>query len=458
MTLFDRPITPDNYSVIRFGLGYPARGAPRTAPAMLERLLGPDHIVQDYPLFSFEKSLELGRAYSKAHKESRMTGDGAARKKVRSQIKMAFAQTVIDDFTRSVETDDPFRERLQQFWMNHFTTRSKTLHLRTGHAGYAAEAIRPHLTGPFAEMLKSAVTHPFMLLYLDQTTSIGPNSIVGQRRGRGLNENLAREVLELHTLGVGAGYTQADVTEFAKLLTGLSFSPNDGFRFRAARAEPGPETVLGQVYGGNGKASLADIHAALDDLARHPSTAQFICTKLAAYFVADVPDADLVASMIAAYERSGGYLAEVYGAMLDHPAAWDNFGAKVKWPVEFIITGMRALGVRAADLQAMKPRAVRRRILMPLRRMGQDYRAPPGPDGWPDTAAAWVDSQGLAARIGWAMAAARWAPGGPPDPRSFVALALGGAASEGLIWAARAAESRAEGVGIILASAEFNRR
>lgn len=215
MTLFDRPIAPETYAVIRFGLGYPARGAPLTAQAMLDRLLGPDRIAQAYPFFSFQRSIALGRVYSDAQKESRMTGDDEARKTVRGRITRVYAQTVIDDFARGVETDDPFRERLQRFWMNHFTTRSKTLQLRTGHAGYAAEAIRPHLAGPFAEMLKAAVTHPFMLLYLDQNVSMGPNSAVGQRRGRGLNENLAREVLELHTLGVGAGYTQADVTEFA---------------------------------------------------------------------------------------------------------------------------------------------------------------------------------------------------------------------------------------------------
>ena len=151
--------------------------------------------------------------------------------------------------------------------------------------------------------------------------SVGPNSPRGLKSGRGLNENLAREVLELHTMGVGAAYTQTDVTEFAELLTGLSFNYRGGGFFEPDRAEPGAEQVLGQSYGG-GDASVAHIHAALDDLALRPETARHICTKLARYFVSDVPDADLVAHMVAGYLRSDGHLGTVYAAMLEHPAAW----------------------------------------------------------------------------------------------------------------------------------------
>ncbi|MCG6902840.1 MAG: DUF1800 domain-containing protein [Rhodobacter sp.] len=456
MTLFDRPIAPETYAVIRYGMGFPARDVPLTPQAMIDRLLGPDQMAGDFPFVSFKRTLELGRTLRLAQKARKM--DGGGQKKARNAINNLHAKTVTSDFARCVETNDPFRERLARFWMNHFTTRNKTVHLRTGHDGYQAEAIRPHLAGPFSELLKAAVTHPFMLLYLDQTVSVGPNSVAGLNTGGGLNENLAREVLELHTLGVGAGYTQTDVTEFAELLTGLMFTREKGLDFRPKRAEPGAETVLGKVYGGAGKAQLSDIYEALDDLARHPSTASFICTKLARYFTADQPDPGLVASMIATFVETDGYLAQVYAAMLDHPAAWSGFGAKVKWPVDYVASALRALGVRAADLQEIPRGQVQKHYLGPLRRMGQNFRSAPGPDGWPDMVADWVDPQGMAARIGFAMAAARRAPGKPPDPRDFVHSALGDAAGERLLFAAKAAESRAEGVGIILASAEFNRR
>ncbi len=457
--LFDRPVRPETYAAIRFGLGFPARGAPLAPDAMLARLEAPDRMAAEYPFVPFMRTLELAGELRAAGR-ARRTGMGgeAAFMAARAAIDEVFLQTFLDDLVRAVETDDPFRERLVKFWLSHFATRSKSFRTRTGPSGFEAEAIRPHLTGRFGDMLKAALTHPFMLDYLDQTASVGPNSAYGRKKGLGLNENLAREAMELHTLGVDAGYDQQDVTELAELLTGLHVSRKTGFEFLPGRAEPGAETVLGRRYGGRGKARLSDIHEALDDLAAHPAAAGFLCTKLAAQFVADRPDPDLVAHMAAAYRRSGGVLLEVYAAMLEHPAAWSGFGAKVKWPFEFLATGLRALGVRADHLREIAGGQVRKRLVNALARMGQPYRAPPGPDGWPDRAEAWVHPHGLAARIGWAMAIARRAPVPLPEPADFARRALGDAAGERLVWAAGAAESRAEGIGLVLASAEFNRR
>ncbi len=459
MALFGQAIGKEAYSVIRFGLGYPAGAAPIGAEAMLERLAGPDVAAERVPYPAFSQAVSADLALRRTQKAARaMGGSRAEVKAARTALREAFANTLLDDLARGIETDDPFRERLTLFWLNHFTARSRNFGLRPGHAGYAAEAIRPHVAGRFADMLKAAVTHPFMLLYLDQTASIGPRSPTALRRsGRGLNENLAREVLELHTLGVGAPYDQADVIEFAELLTGLGFDPETGRIFFAARAEPGAETVLGKSYGG-GRARLADIHAALDDLAGHPATARFVCGKLAAYFVADAPDPDLVATMTQAFLDSDGALPSVYSAMLAHPAAWRDFGAKVKWPYDYMVSCLRAVGGGSAWLRRLGARPAERLLLRPMRQMGQDYKTPPGPDGWSDTAAAWVHSPGLAARIGWAMALARRIPGGAPDPREFLRTALGEAAGDELDWAAGAAETRAQGVGLVLASAEFNRR
>ena len=458
MILFDRPIGPEAYAIIRFGVGYPVLGAPTDAASILERLNGPDLVAQRIPALRFQDSVQNALDLRAVQKElKRMGGDKAELKEKRNAIRLAFAEALVTDLDRAARTDDPFRERLQWFWANHFTARSKSRYLQSAHAGYEAEAIRPYVTGRFAELLKSAVTHPFMLVYLDQTSSVGPNSPRGLKSGRGLNENLAREVLELHTLGVGAAYSQADVTEFAELLTGLSFNYRAGGFFEPERAEPGAEVVLGQSYGG-GDASLDHIHAALDDLARRPETARHICSKLAQYFVADSPDADLVAHMTAAYERSDGHLAEVYAAMLEHPAAWRDFGAKVKWPFDLVASSCRAVGFTREKIEAAGASRMLKLVRRSLQFMGQQYQEAPGPDGWPDRAEAWVHPHGLAARISWGMELARRFPGRAPNPRHFVREALGDVAGSRLIWAAGVAESRDEGVGVVLSSAEFNRR
>ncbi len=460
MALFDRPIGAEAYAVVRFGLGYPALGAPLTGEAMLTRLAGPDRAAADVPFLPFREAVAMDLALRKARDAERNSmGSQAEVDAARKAVRDAYGRIFFDDLARGAGTDDPLRERLMGFWLNHFATRPRSGGLRAGHAGFAAEAIRPHLAGRFADMLKAAVTHPYMMIYLDQVVSVGPNSPAGRgRRKRGLNENLAREVLELHTLGVGASYSQKDVTEFAELLTGLGFDPDTGRIFFPARAEPGAETVLGQRYGGGRRARLADIHAVLEDLARHPATAAFLCTKLATYFVADRPDPDLVANMTRAFRQTDGALAAVYAAMLEHPAAWRDFGAKVKWPLDYMISTLRALGIDPRQVPTPKPGQAERLALRALRRMGQSYRMPPGPDGWPDRAGAWVHPAGLAARIGWALALAGRIPGGAPDPREFLKGALGDVAGSALVWAAGAAETRQVGTGIILASAEFNRR
>jgi uncharacterized protein (DUF1800 family) len=462
MTLFDGPIGPETYAAIRFGCGLPQRGAPVTPEAMLARLQGPDEMLRAYPRLTFEEGMALGREIAAVRKEMRSgVEDAATRLKAgRKALNQSILRGLATEVMRNVETDDPLRERLQRFWENHFAARAKIGLMRAGADSYADQAIRPHIAGRFADMLKSAVTHPIMLTYLDQAGSVGPNSPRGQRKGSGLNENLAREVLELHTLGVGAPYTQGDVTQFAELLTGLNASIAKGMTFNPRYAEPGAETLLGVTYGGDDPADLADIHAALDDLARHPSTAAHISRKLAVHFVSDDPDPDLVAAMTAAYRRSDGLLPEVYAAMLSHPASWRDFGAKVKTPMDFVTSALRALDVRAGDLQALSKKANRLRetLLFPLRRMGQPYHQPPGPDGFPENADAWIQPFGLAARIAWALQALQVFVAAPPDPRGFVDAALADAASGRLIWAAGAAETRSDGVAIVLASAEFNRR
>jgi uncharacterized protein (DUF1800 family) len=349
-----------------------------------------------------------------------------------------------------------FHERLVWFWADHFTVVGRNQRGRMTAPSFEAEAIRPNVAGSFGALLKAAVTHPVMLVYLDQFQSIGPGSPVGRRHGRGLNENLAREVLELHTLGVGADYGQADVRQFAELLTGLGAGLSTGrMVFRAPRAEPGAETVLGRRYGG-GAAGVADIHAALDDLALHPATARHVATKLAVHFLADEPPPGLVDHLEGAYRRSDGALMAVYAALLEHPASWTEPGAKVRQPFDFLVATLRAAGARGpADVAAAF--AGGPPCAGVLRGLNQPLWGARGPDGWPEAAEAWITPPGLTGRINWASRlgvklAER------TDPRTFLADGLGPRASAETTAVVRGAAERWEGIALVLASPEFNRR
>lgn len=423
----------------------------------MARLAKRDSAAEAFPVTPFAFWLERAEAFS-ALKVAQRAGDKGARPALRA-FQLETGRIAMKDLAASLARtafgSSGFRERLELFWSNHFAVEGRNPY-RVAVPAYVAEAIRPNLTGPFSELLRAAVLHPMMLKYLNQNRSVGPTSPVGLERGLGLNENLARELLELHTLGADGDYGQEDVEGMALLLTGASFTNEDGFVFRRRQAEPGEFTVLGRRYGGD-KPRLADIEAALDDLARHPDTARHIARKLAAHFVADDPDPDLVEHIAARFTKTGGDLTEVYAAMLEHSSAWTPELRKVRPPYEFIATSIRALDVRPDMLLDMPPRRVGNLFADPLRRMGQPFHAPPDPSGWPDRADYWITPPALAARIQWSMSAPR-ALAQERDPRDMLAAVLGDAADEDLRNAAARAESRWDGVGIVLASPTFNRR
>jgi uncharacterized protein (DUF1800 family) len=438
----------------RFGLGLPAGPAMQSPAAMLAMLAGPDPAVALYDGYGMARVLPVYSVAASARQAARR-GDVqrvAYRLKLRDVQEQAL-RGVQTEFARAVASPDAFRERLVRFWADHFTTEPKFQIAAALPGAMVEDTIRPHVAGRFADMLQGVTLHPAMLLYLDQVKSVGPNSAAGQREGVGLNENLARELIELHTLGVGADYDQADVRGAAEVLTGATATPDVGFMFNADWAEPGTAQVLGRSYDGVG---VARIHALLDDLAAHPATARHLARKLAVYFVSDTPDDGMVEAMAAAYAASG-VLLDVYAAMLHHPAAWAEPLVKARQPVDFIVAALRALAVPPGAIMAMGRGTFRKRVMLPLRAMGQEWGQPGGPNGWEEEANMWITPEGLAARITWAIEA----PGliGPlPDPRALLPLALGDRATERLIWAVGAAESPREGVGLILASAEFNRR
>jgi uncharacterized protein (DUF1800 family) len=455
-------MTPDAATAaFRFGFGLPLPdAAPRTAEAMLMALKAPDAMAARFPGLTMAAMLpEMKAAHSslKAHRRTTGADSEAARQEYKAHLNtladMALSATRAT-FARALDAPDGFRERLAMFWADHFTTTATGRRDIGLPSAMLDEAIRPNMTRRFADLLLAATTHPAMLIYLDQTRSFGPNSRIGKKKNKGLNENLARELLELHSMGVGSGYTQTDVTQMAELLTGLVMG-KDGFRFDKRRAEPGAETVLGKDYGGD---SWAQVLEMLEDLSLRPETAGHIAHKLAVHFVADQPDPDLVSAITTAYSASKGDLLSVYSALLSHPAAWATSAQKARQPFEFLVASLRALGLSGADVLAMDEGAFRRLVLLRLTEMGQPWQAPRGPDGWPEAPEAWITPPGLAARLTWAMEVPGQLTKPLPRPEILLERALGPRASAALNWAVPKSESQTEGIGLIFASPEFNRR
>lgn len=452
---------------IRFGCGLsPQIAPPQSLDVLLAGLDGPDAMAERFPVLSYDAYWQR-RAQWLELRRKRRKASGARAAALADQTRAAnrrFFQDLLQGVGQNVQrwsrTGTGFRERLALFWADHFTVVGKSGPQRSAVASYVDAAIRPNMSGRFADLLIAAVTHPMMLAYLDQQASVGPGSVFALRKGdtRGLNENLAREVMELHTLGVGGPYSQQDVRQLAELFTGLGIDKSGGRTFRPGRAEPGAEVVLGRSYGGD-RAGLEAVYRVLYDLALHPATADHIARKLAVHFVSDSPDQGLVGHMSARFLATDGDLRAVYAAMLEHPAAWsDEAPGNVKPPFDFVASACRALAVPEARLRDAEPGQVNRLIYQPVRAMGQFWQRPAGPDGWPEADEAWVTPQGLSARLRWAMAVPRRLLTDLPDPRGFVDDALGHAAPEPVRFAARAAETRAEAVGLILSAPAFQRR
>jgi len=363
----------------------------------------------------------------------------------------------------AADSDHPFHERLVHFWSNHFAVSVDKNPLAAIAGLYENEAIRSNISGKFADLLIACEQHPAMIMYLDNQRSIGPNSTLGRRANRGqrkravgLNENLAREILELHTLGVDGGYTQADVTTFAKVITGWSIggAGNAGrflegdpgtFEFRESIHEPGTQQIMGNRYSQKG---LQQGKAVLRDLAIHPSTARFIATKLARHFVADEPPAALVDELVATYLESGGELSEVYETLVGADAVWLEPHSKYKSPHDFVISTFRAF-------DHVPDRA--RLVVGALDTMGQAPFRPGSPAGWPDTAEHWGGADALYKRIEWSNTVSR-VVGSRVNPVDLGDAILGATFSPESRKAISRAESNVQGLTLLLASPDFQRR
>lgn len=355
-------------------------------------------------------------------------------------------------FENGIGTQAPLLERLVQFWSNHFAVSARKVSVRGVAGAYEREVIRPNILGPFGQMLAAAESHPAMLLYLDGVNSIGPNSQAGRRQGRGLNENHAREILELHTVGVQGGYSQEDVTNFARILTGWNVGtiardgPNAGsFVFLPRRHEPGNWQVLGRVYGGEGSASGFEV---LSDLGRETATADYIARKLARHFVGDAVSTRLIQRLSAAFLDSSGNLHSVVTSLIDDDEAWQLPAAKVLSPYDFVVSLMRVSQRGISD----------KKLTNYMVELGQPVWSPPSPDGWPDEDLAWVSPLNLRGRFIIASKVARQMHQLGHDPREVASDLFGASLSGHTASAIARAESIPQGFELLFMSPEFQRR
>lgn len=380
--------------------------------------------------------------------------DKAALKDVRREIRHAFMGMIAQKFTHAITTPTSFHERLVWFWENHFSVSAKSPILTATLLGYERQAIRPHISGRFEDMLIAVAQHPSMLLYLDNARSISADSMVGKRQKKGLNENLAREILELHTLGVDGGYAQDDVGALAKLITGWSIAKEEGgrFQFRPLAHNREDITFLGKRYAAPNIPSVARGEDALRDLARHPSTARFLAVKLARHFIADMPPESAVAALRDAFLRSGGDLTQVYDTLLGLPEAWQPAPQKLKSSPELVISAARLMGVSTPP---------RRYLESSLREMKNTPYSAVSPAGFPDTAAEMLGSDMLLRRIQWAEQAARMLSAASPDalaPDSAAYQTFGETLHVDTVQAIAAAPDRQTAYGLLFASPAFQRR
>jgi len=345
----------------------------------------------------------------------------------------------------AVTTEFGFRERLVWFWANHFTVSVRRGGVVAVANAYLRQAIRPHVTGRFQDMLGAVMRHPAMLFYLDNAQSMGPDSQAGRRQNKGLNENLARECLELHTVTPAAGYTQADVTAFAGVLTGWSVALQadpPGPVFRPQMHQPGNKTVMGRSY----PEGAAALDQALAWLAAHPSTLRSLATKLVRHFVADDPPQAAVTRIETVLRETGGDLKAASLALIRLPEAWAPM-AKLRGPADYVLAVTRAM-----DLPVER----RPRVREVMAGLGQPLFNAPLPNGWPDTAADWSSPEAMMRRIDWAYAAAARAAG--LDPMTVADNTLGPLLAQGTRTEIARAGSRREAITLLFSAPEFQRR
>ena len=425
------------HAQIRFGLGPRLGETPPRDPDswLLAQLNKPDLPQIDPPAISAAGLLDLA-----ANERRRTEGGGP------SPVRVRFQSQSNSLLAHGCRTTTPFHERLVWFWTNHFTISIRRAKCVGVAVAFVEEAIRPHVNGRFRDMLLAVMRHPAMLIYLDNIQSFGPDSPASRKGRRGLNENLARECLELHTVSLAAGYTQADVTNLARLLTGWTVDmerDQPGFWFNAQAHQPGQQEVMGRVFPSGEEGGIA----ALTFLADHPATHRALATALVRHFVADEPPADAVRRIEGVLRDTGGDLGAASRALVGLEAAWREPGAKLRAPMDVFFAALRAVGGPASQATT---------LARALSALGQPVLAAPAPDGWPDVTQAWATPQLMLRRIDWAYAFATRL--GARDPMEIADTALGPLLRPATRDAMANAGSRADALTLLLTSPEFQRR
>ena len=479
MTSAHAAIAAHRFGLGEANLGTRVRGDPRV---WLAGQIGAADLQRSSGVEALPSAADGLRRYAEFVQQRRQRREAASAmsdtdlRSTEAQFAEHFRQLVQADtrarLTTAALTERPFTERLALFWANHFTVSMAKASARGLVGAFEREAIRPHIAGRFEDLLRAAVTHPGMLRYLDNEQSAGPHSQLVQRlaqrarrvnegeapRITGLNENLAREVLELHTLGAAAAragsYTQADVTAFAAVLTGwrvpaLAYMNATGTdsptRFEPAWHEPGEKTLLGKRYR-EGSEALGQV---LHDLAGHPATATFIATKLARHFVADEPPSALVERLVQTWRASDGDLPSLYRTLLDSPEAWQPAAAKLKSPEEWVLSCVRVMGLGKVAFQRQPDAGIAT--------LGQRVQAAPSPAGWPDKAEEWLGPDAVWKRVEWATRLADRL-GGQVDARALAQASLGALLSTGTARQIERAADAPQALALLLLSPEFQRR
>jgi len=346
---------------------------------------------------------------------------------MRRQANIVVAELAEQKVLRAVYSDRQLQEVLTDFWFNHFNVDARKNRERFLLTVYERDAIRPHVLGTFRDLLEATARDPAMLVYLDNWMSAAetapgmppayvagrrkpsvpkpgvaaPDNTARKRAPRGLNENYARELMELHTLGVDGGYTQKDVTEVARAFTGCTIEPprrGSGFRFEPRMHDTGAKVVLGHTIKAGGGES--DGEQVLDILAAHPATARFIAAKLVRRFVSDVPPPALVDRAAARFRDTRGNLREVTRTILTSPEFFSPaaYYAKVKTPFELVVSALRATATEVGDA---------RPIVRDVQQLGMPLYMCQPPTGYKDTADAWVNTGALVSRMNYALKLAR---------------------------------------------------
>jgi uncharacterized protein (DUF1800 family) len=395
------------------------------------------------------------------------TGDAQVANVIREAYQPHYRAQVLARAQSAALTSRPFAERLVHFWSNHFAV-SADKGVVFGLAGTLEnEAIRPNVGGRFVDLLTAVEQHPAMIAFLDNQYSVGKDSVAARfasqrvdtglnpaNRQLGINENLAREILELHTLGVNGGYSQADVTSFAQVITGWSIGGGKGrlaggepgrFYFRENLHQPGAKVLLGKTFNEEG---IRQGEAVLADLSRRPETARFIATKLVRHFIADDPPRAAVDRVARVFLKSGGDLPQVYAALIESPEGWQTAARKFKTPEDFVFSTWRSLNVSPTQ-----PEEVVRTFAL----LGQRQYTPGSPAGWPDISKSWDGSDALMHRVLWASrVGAKYESG--VEPSELAASSLGAYARPETLTALSRAATSGQAVALLLMSPEFQRR